>query len=85
VGKATVASLLPEMVDTFTHCLGFAPTRPYWRSPGWTWDLLNGGQVNLVLTDATIMCEVWSKRRSDIERKEIRLGMTPEDESTLIG
>ncbi len=69
-----VHSVFPSMVAVVTECLGFAPTRPRpWGLPGSTWDLPQGGQVNLT-RGASVVLEIWYQRMSDAERDQVRRG-----------
>ncbi len=47
--RTAIQTTFPAMVNLVSKCLGNAPKRERpWGTPGWSWDLSNGKQVNLV-------------------------------------
>ena len=55
--------VFPAMVDAVTECLSFPPTRKRpWGLPGETWDLSQGGQVNLLQGTGVIVLQFWWQR-----------------------
>lgn len=79
--KKKVMSAFPGAKQMISSCLGFEPTRPRpWGMFGFSWELPDGRQVNLLDGSDSIVLDVWSKRNADIERDEIRLGIDPGSE-----
>jgi len=75
--QAIVTVATPHVVEMVTACLGFPPTRRKWASPGETWDLPDGKQVNVYQADNTVVVQVWAKRWADNERTAVRRGVNP--------
>ena len=59
-------------------CLGSEPTGTPRVSPGVRWELEGGRQFNVLRGEDTIDVQYWSKRMADIERAEIRQGVSPD-------
>jgi hypothetical protein len=76
--RQVISDVFPGAVDTVSLCLGFRPTRSLWVSPGSTWDLPDGKQVNLYQYDDVIDMQVWALRLAQVEREMVRRGINPE-------
>ena len=82
--KKTVLAAFSGAKEMVSSCLGFEPTRPRpWGMFGFSWELPDGRQINLLDGSDTILLEVWSKLRADTERAEIRLGIDPSSEPEM--
>jgi len=82
--KQTVLSAFSGAKQMVSSCLGFEPTRPRpWGMFGFSWELPDGRQVNLLDGSDTIVLNIWSKRNADVERDEIRLGIDPSSEAEM--
>lgn len=79
--KKTVMAAYPRVKQMVSSYLGFEPTKPRpWGLFGFSWELPDGRQINLIDGNDTIVLDVWSKRRADVERNELRLGIDPSSE-----
>lgn len=79
--RKTVMAAFPSAKQAVSSCLGFEPARPRpWGMFGFSWELPDGRQINLLDGNDTIVLEVWSKLRADTERDEIRMGIDPSRE-----
>ena len=73
-----VKAAFPEAVRVVSACLGSEPTGTPRVSPGVRWELEGGRQFNVLRGEDTIDVQYWSKRMADIERAEIRQGVSPD-------
>ena len=76
--KQIVKAAFPEAVRVVSACLGSEPTGTPRVSPGVRWELEGGRQFNVLRGEDTIDVQYWSKRMADIERAEIRQGVSPD-------
>ena len=77
---AMVRVAFPSVVDTVIACLQSPSTRERpWGDPGLTWDLPQGGQVDLVMNDYSIWLHVKSDRLHRTELTQIKYGFGEED------
>lgn len=76
--KRIVKAAFSEAVRVVSACLGSEPTGTPWVSPGVRWELEGDRQLNLLEGSDTIGLQYWSKRMADIERAEIRQGVSPD-------
>ena len=82
--KKIVMAAFSGAKEMVSSCLGFEPTRPRpWGMFGFSWELPDGRQVNLLDGSDTIILDFWSKFNADVERDEIRLGIDPSSEPEM--
>jgi len=79
--KKSVMAAFSGAKEMVSSCLGFEPTRPRpWGMFGFSWELPDGRQVNLLDGSDTIILDFWSKFHADVERDEIMLRIDPSSE-----
>ena len=82
--KKIVMEAFPRAKQMVSSCLGFEPTRPRpWGQFGFSWDLTDGRQINIIDGSSTIVLHIWSRLKADVERDEIRLGIDPSSEPEM--
>ena len=74
----TVEDVFPEAVKAVSGCLNSDPMSTPRVDRGVRWELEGGRLLNLILGEKTIELLYWSKRMADIERAEIREGVSPD-------
>lgn len=77
-----VTAAFPEAVHAVSVCLGFEPTGTPRFAEGARWDFANGGLLDLLQLSSSIQIELVSKALADLEREEIRLGISPDEDPT---
>lgn len=73
--QAAVRAAFPEVKQSITECIGFAPTGTPLYEEGADWDLEDGSVIRLAVGENVLEFMFMSKMIADLERYERRAGI----------